>query len=251
MGPQSTPLGTRLRSALDVVATISIIVASLTLVWVMLYPRPQVAPQGAGGAPNRPAPPPPSAPVSLDGAWTAGSKSAKVVIIEYSDFQCPYCVKVARDGLPEIRKRYVDSGKVLLAFRHLPLEQMHPFALKAAETAECAGEEGKFWEMHDKLFAFANPAQLNDASLRQASSELALGGQRFDSCLAGTKTKKVRDEAKAANSLAVLGTPTFFFGLMLPDGRVSVTQRLSGALPVAQFEQVLDGLLAKVQADVK
>jgi protein-disulfide isomerase len=248
--PQATPsLFSRFRALLDVVATLGIIAVSLSLIWVLLFPRPQGSPSASEGAGPRLVPTPPSHPVSLDGAWIAGNKSAKVAIIEYSDFQCPYCGTVEREALPEIRKRYVDSGKVLLAFRHLPLEGIHPFALNAAQAAECAGREGKFWEMHDRLFA--RQGQLDDSSLRQSFSALGLGGRRFDDCLAGSTINKIRGEAKDANALAVTGTPTFLFGRTLGDGRVSVAQRLSGALPTVQFEQILDRLLESAQADLK
>lgn len=106
-------------------------------------------PAGRGG---RPAPPLPAQPLSISDAVVKGSERAKVVLIAFSDFECPYCSRFAKDTLPVLDEKYVRTGRVRVAFRHLPIESIHPTAFKAAEASECAREQGRFWEMHDRLF---------------------------------------------------------------------------------------------------
>src|SRR3989344_1487036 len=83
---------------------------------------------------------------------TKGDKNAPIVMLEFSDFQCPFCAKFWAETLPQIEKNYVDTGKVYFVYKDFPLSEIHPFAQQAAEAALCAGEQGKFWEYHDKLF---------------------------------------------------------------------------------------------------
>jgi protein-disulfide isomerase len=188
-----------------------------------------------------PAPPLPTDAVTLDGAQVEGSRNARVAMIEFSDFQCPYCGGFARDTLGSLEQTYVRSGKVLLAFKHLPLERLHPFALKAAEGAECAALQGKFWEMHALLFA--DQSHLEEVAIRQRAAKLGLDRAAFDDCLNGQVTDKVRQAAADAARLAVSGTPTFFLGSVRQDGKVDVTVRYDGAITSNQVASALDRLL--------
>lgn len=230
------------RSVLEAMATLSFIVVSATVVWAMLSDR-LAAPAARKPVPaaRRPEPPVPVEPVSLEGAAIRGNRIAKVAVIEHSDFQCPYCGRFAREILPELEKGYVATGKVLLAFRQFPLT-IHAFAEKAAEAAECAGRQGRFWEMHDRLFV--NQQQLDAASLQAHAKALQLGPKVFEACLAGEAADKVKQDTETGKALLVTGTPTFFIGTIQPDGRVKVVQRVSGALPLAQFEAALDRVIA-------
>jgi protein-disulfide isomerase len=190
---------------------------------------------------TRPPEPLPESPVSIDGAATAGSARAHVGLIIFSDFQCPYCGKFARDTFPQIKTQYVDSGKVLVAFRHMPLTGIHPFARKAAETAACAGKQGRFWEMHDSLFADQN--SLDTPALMSRAHRLNLESSQFESCLINDSPLRIKRDMDEADHLAIHGTPTFLVGTMTLDGNVHVLQRFSGAQPFSQFQNVLDGLL--------
>src|SRR6185436_20936742 len=87
--------------------------------------------------------------LTLAGAATKGRASAPLVMLEFSDFECPFCGRYSRETYPQVQREYVDTGKVRYVFRHTPIERIHPQAMKAAEAAECAGTQGKFWEMHD------------------------------------------------------------------------------------------------------
>jgi protein-disulfide isomerase len=200
---------------------------------------------GQAGRPPGPQPPSiPAEPVSLAGAQTKGNPSAKVAIMEFSDFQCPFCSRFTLTTYRDLTSEYLDTGKVLLAFRHLPLDQIHPYARKAAEAAECAGRQGKFWEMHDRLFV--DPSKLTLPDLETHASAAGLGVPDFKDCLAGDAAQRVAHDVSEAARLEVYGTPGFLLGTIWPDGRLRVTDRLSGAQPIGAFRVVLDRLLASI-----
>lgn len=194
------------------------------------------------------APTQPSAPsmikVSIDGNPVKGNPNAPVTIIEFSDFQCPFCSRFYTQTLPSLQENYIDTGKVKLVYRDLPLDNLHPNARPAHIAAECADEQGKFWEYHDVLFD--NQAQWNRLSsadlssqLNQYATTLGLNSASFDSCLS---SKEIADEVQsdflAASQYGATGTPTFFIGNE-KDGYV----RLVGAQPYASFQAAIDSQL--------
>lgn len=150
------------RSVLDVLTSITLIAAAVTLIY-----------KNTAGGSARAEMEVPSTPLSIQGAQLRGSKGARAVMIMYSDFQCPFCARFAKEVFPQIEQRYVATGSVALAFRHLPLP-IHPQALQAAAVAECAGRQGKFWEMHDRLFA---ETSLNADTLNALPEFVDLGFQ--------------------------------------------------------------------------
>ena len=159
-----------------------------------------------------------------------GPASAPVTIVEFSDFQCPYCAQAALT-LRQLSKQYGD--RVRLVFRHFPLKQIHPHAEKAAEAASCAGEQGHFWEMHDRLFE--NQAHLDPADLKRYASDLHLNTAAFGRCLdSGRAASRVQRDAAAGEELGVRGTPGIFV-----NGRM-----FKGALPLQRFARVIDAELA-------
>jgi protein-disulfide isomerase len=183
----------------------------------------------------------PTQPLSLIGAATKGSRTAKVAIIEFSDFQCPYCGVFARNTLPLLDRDFIQPGRVLFAFRNLPLTEIHPFAQRAAEGAACAGQQGKFWEMHDSLFG--DPRHLDQGSILRRADALELRASAFAVCLEGNAATAIQQDEAAAQALAIDGTPIFYLGVLLADGRLNVLNVLAGAQPISQFEGALDGLL--------
>ena len=134
----------QLRELLDVIATIAIIAMAGIVGWSTFHTTTTVASQPR--SPTRDIPLP-EAPIPLAGAAIEGSDTAPLAVIEFSDFQCPFCANFARDTLPQLREKYVRTGKVRLAFQHLPLKA-HRFAETAARAANCAGRQTKFWQMH-------------------------------------------------------------------------------------------------------
>jgi protein-disulfide isomerase len=161
-----------------------------------------------------------------------GDENAPVTIIEYSDFQCPYCGRLYRNALKDIKENYVDTGKVKFVFRHFPLS-FHEFAQKAAEAAECAGEQGKFWEYHDKLFENQNALKIDD--LKKYASELGLDTTQFNDCLDSGKYKeRVKSDSSLGQSQGVSGTPASFVNGI----------KVSGAQPFSAFQQIIEAELA-------
>ncbi len=166
-----------------------------------------------------------------DQDYIRGNKNAAVTLIVISDFQCPFCER-HEPTLAQILEAYGD--KVRIVWRNFPLTSIHPYAQKAAEAAECAGEQGKFWEMHDKLFA--NQEVLDVDSLKSYTKALGLNESQFNQCLdSGKYTAKIAQQAQEAQAAGVTGTP----GTFVND------QLVKGAYPFETFKQIIDGLLAK------
>lgn len=158
-----------------------------------------------------------------------GPADAKVTIVEFSDFQCPFCAR-AYDTVEQVMQAY--PGKVRLVFRNFPLN-FHPFAQKAAEASACADDQGKFWPYYETLFK--NQQKLAVADLKDHAKSLGLDATKFAKCLdSGDKTKSVQVDQEAGTQATVNGTPAFFInGVML-----------SGALPLEEFKKVIDKELA-------
>jgi len=154
-----------------------------------------------------------------------GPANAPIEIIEFSDFQCPFCQR-ANPTVDQVLKTYGD--RVRFVYRHFPLGN-HPNARPAAEAAQCAAEQGKFWEYHDRLFA--NPSKLGDGDLKQHAAALGLDTSKFNACFAAQKYKAQIDaDVQAGQEAGVSGTPAFFV-----NGRM-----LSGAQPFDAFKRLID-----------
>jgi len=169
-----------------------------------------------------------------------GRADAPVTIVEFSDYQCPYCRRFQAEAWPRLKRKYVDSGKVRFIVRDLPLD-FHSAARPAAEVAHCAGEQGKFWPMHEALLR--NSTQLNDTYVIQLAREIGLDVQRLRACAIEDRYEGAitRNAAEAA-SLGINATPTFVIGGSA-DGKLDGV-RVAGALSYEQFAAYLDQLLA-------
>ncbi len=179
----------------------------------------------------------PSAPagkvdVNLDDDAVLGDKNAPVTIVEFSDYQCPFCARFWSQTLPSIKKEYIDTGKVKLVFRDFPLESIHPMALPAAIAAECVKEKGgdsAYFKIHDKIFE--NQASLSKDNLVSWAKELEYD---IKSCLDSEKYKsEVKKDLSDGSSYGVQGTPAFFV-----NGKL-----ISGAYPFSTFKQLIDAEL--------
>lgn len=188
--------------------------------------------------------------VAVQGAPALGPDRARVTIVEFSDYQCPFCRRHSSQVLPELVKEYVKTGKLRYVFRDFPITSIHPQAHRLHEAAHCAGDQGRYWEMHDRLFEDSRRTEAKDLAARARA--LGLDAQRFEQCVAeGVHAARVRQGVADGENARVRGTPTFFVGLTAPDGAPMRPQRLIvGAQPYAAFKQAIDGLLAAVgQAD--
>jgi protein-disulfide isomerase len=179
----------------------------------------------------------------ISGEPFKGSPAARLAIVEYSDYQCPFCGEYSREVFPRLDGDYVKSGKVRYYFRDLPLPS-HPQALPAAQAARCAGEQGKFWEMHERLFA--NQNALSADALKQHAAALGLDAGRFNDCLASGKYRgMVARSMASAERLRIDGTPAFLIGLLDANGEVvKVSQVMLGAKTYEEFKALLDGVLS-------
>lgn len=171
--------------------------------------------------------------VSAEDDAVLGNANASVTIIEFSDFECPYCGKFFTETLPLIKQNYINTGKVKLVYRDFPLS-FHPDSEKAAEAAECAGEQSKYWEMHDKLFE--NQNALGVDSLKQYAKDIGLDSAQFNACLdSGKMTSEVQKDSADGQSYGVSGTPTFFINGV----------ELVGAQPYSAFDQAIKQALGQ------
>jgi protein-disulfide isomerase len=170
-----------------------------------------------------------------------GKPDAPVTVIEFSDYQCPFCERFFTGTLPALKKDYIDTGKVRYVFRDFPLDSIHPQARKAAEAAHCAGEQGKYWEMHDRLFK--NQRALMVENLKGLARDLGLNVDGFDSCLdQGKYANTVSEHLAAGSAVGVTGTPSFFVGKTGEDGTLEGIN-IRGSQPITAFRQVIDRLL--------
>ena len=172
---------------------------------------------------------PPRTQVGFDPARVRGNPKAKVMIVEFSDFQCPYCGQVEAT-LKSVLAKHQDT--VALAFRDMPLSAIHPLAYGAAEAARCAGEQGKFWDYHDLLFG--DQAGLDRNGLIAKAAKLQLDGKQFDSCITSEKYKaQIQQDNQEGMRAGVSGTPGFFINGVF----------ISGAQPEAAFEKIIQDQL--------
>ena len=167
----------------------------------------------------------------LDDDTVKGDEDAPVTIVEWSDFECPFCERFYQQTLPSIEEEYIKTGKVKLVYRDFPLS-FHANAQKAAEAAECAGEQGKYWEMHNLLFG--QGVQGGVAGFKQYAKTLGLNGAKFDTCLdSGAMAAEVQKDMSDGAAAGIQGTPGF-----LINGKL-----VSGAQPFSVFKQVIDAEL--------
>jgi len=195
-------------------------------------------------------PPPPARPVDalleLGNAPVKGEKNAKLILIEFSDYQCPFCKRHVQTTLPQVEKSYIETGKLRYVFKDFPLAGIHPQAPKAAEAAHCAAEQGKYWQMHDRLFA--EQQALAPENLADHAKGIGLAVEPFKICLdSGRYAATIRKDIAEAEKLGMTGTPTLFLGVADGD-RVKLVRMLVGAQPFGLFKDEIDKLLAETSA---
>lgn len=205
---------------------------------------------GVGNQQGNQQPPPPSGSgeVSMDDDAVLGDENAPVTMVEFSDYQCPFCRKFFIDTLPSIKKDYIDTGKLKLVFRDYPLN-FHPAAQKSAEAAECADEQGKYYQMHDKLFAEQQKQGEGTVTytvqdIKKWAGEIGLNAANFNSCLDSNKYKdEVAKDMADGQAAGVDGTPGFLVGKSTSDGIIKEATLITGAQPYDQFKAAIDAIL--------
>jgi len=194
------------------------------------------------------APTQPTAPsvfqVSLDDDPVKGDPNAPVTVVEFSDFQCPFCSRFYTQTLPALQENYIDTGKIKLVYKDLPLDNLHPNARPVHIAAECADEQGKFWDYHDVLFEKQSEWQRLSSSdlqttLIQYADDFGLQTASFEACLSSPEmADEVNADLLQAASYGATGTPTFFIGNE-KNGFI----KLVGAQPYAAFQAAIDAQL--------
>lgn len=212
----------------------------LTAIKTLLQGRAQPQPQGPTGAEWI------GASIPVAGVPARGLDTAKVTLVEVSDFQCPFCRRHVQQTLPQIEAEYVKTGKIRYMFADYPVAQLHPDAFKSHEAANCAGDQGKYWQMHAVLFA-APPARGAGqmAVLTGLAQNIGLDIAKFGACMSsGAHSASVRDSVKRMEQLGVPGTPIFFLGATPAAGQpMKIDAFVYGAKPYAEFKAAIDQLL--------
>lgn len=213
----------------------AIILAGVLISAAIIYSNGGFGKLSAGGTANVGQAPGGQKEVSEDDDAFIGDKDAPVVMIEFSDFQCPFCRSFWRDTFPLIKSEYIDTGKVRFVYRDFPLS-FHPGAMSAAQAAECAEEQGKFWEMHDKIFSEqdklgSGTVQFNADDIKKWAREMGLDTREFNTCLDSQKyADEANNDLKDGQVVGVSGTPGFFI-----NGRLVV-----GAQPFSAFQAIIE-----------
>lgn len=184
--------------------------------------------------------------ISVDDDPMKGNPDAPITIIEFSDFQCPFCAKFHEETLPQLEQNYISTGKVNFVYRDFPIQSTHPNAVPAAFASECADDQGKFWEMHDMIFENQRvwqglQIQQSMSLFRDYAVEIGLNTDEFDSCMSSGKyAEEIQNDLDDGRKYGVTGTPGFFVG----NEEIGFT-KLIGAQPFSSFQRVIDGQLGR------
>lgn len=180
--------------------------------------------------------------VEIAGAPVNGPATAPVTIVEISDYHCPFCRRHVQQTQPQLYSDYVRPGKVRHVFLHYPIEQLHPDAYRSHEAASCAADQGKFWDLHTKLFE--KPVRTIEELVPLAQSA-GLDADAFRACLdSGKHAQAVKDSVARIQKLGISGTPAFLIGRTPSSGPMKVSKVVEGAQPFSVFKTALDEALA-------
>lgn len=175
--------------------------------------------------------------LDVQGFPTLGVNDQAPVMIEFSDFQCPYCRAFASGTFGEVKAQFVDTGRLRYVFVNMPLERIHPRALNAAKTAHCAWKQGKFWEVRDSFFR--EPALTDPVAARTLVADLGVDPTTFSRCMDAEAEPQIRASMSLGERLGVVATPTFIFGRTQSDGRIRAFRRIRGIVDVATTEDAI------------
>ena len=201
--------------------------------------------EGARGRPSKPPFKPTE--VTIGEAPVLGAADATVTLVEFSDYDCPFCRRHKDQVMPDLVKNFVDTGKLKYVMREFPLA-MHPNAKGAAQAALCAGDQDQYWQMHDKMFA--NQRKLGVENLKTFAVELGLDSTAFDTCMDdGKYANQISADLTTGGRMGITGTPAFVLGLTDPKdpNKANVTQFISGAQSLEKFTQTIEDLLKQAE----
>jgi protein-disulfide isomerase len=205
----------------------------------------------AGQRPAQPSGPPvdpfANKTIALSNERTRGNAGAKVTLVEVSDFHCPFCRRQTLQTLPQLMTEYVNSGKARYVFVDYPIAQLHPDALKSHEAANCAGDQGKYWQMHESLFA--NAPVRDVAQLTAQAKTIGLDVGKFSACMSsGRHAAAIRDSIERMQELGVGGTPLTLIGITpAPGAPMKIVSSVYGARPYPDFKAAIEAALAQAR----
>ena len=182
--------------------------------------------------------------VSVAGAPFMGEEKAQLTLIEYSDYQCPFCSRHSRNTMPQLTENYISNGKLKFVMREFPLTSLHPRAVAASLAALCANDQGKYWEMHNVLFD--NQRKMSDDQIKSYAETIGLDVDAFVGCMdAGKYNDQVASDLAEGRGLGITGTPSFALGMTDPDdpNKVKVMKIIKGARSYESFAQQIELLL--------
>jgi len=189
-------------------------------------------------------------PLTIAGRPSKGNPRARLTMVEYSDYECPYCGQYIAQVYPQIDREYIATSKVQYVFKNLPIEQLHRQTFKAHVAAACAGDQQRYWEMHDALFRDQRNLTLD--RFVELASMLKLDPVAFRACVESTKYEAlIREDIREAQNGGVRGTPVFVLAFTDPKGQTITPARvIVGAQPFEAFKEAIDALLAQANANV-
>lgn len=181
--------------------------------------------------------------IDVSGAPALGPADDVLTLVEFSDYECPFCIRHFTQTMPQLKATYIDTGKIRYVFKDFPVDENHPMAIRAHEAAHCAMEQQKFWALHVRLFSA--PGTHTPDQLVARATEAGLDIPAFKACIAsGRTTATIRQSVAVATELGADGTPTFYLGRRdLATDHVRVVKMLDGAQPFSVFQQAIDDLL--------
>ena len=182
--------------------------------------------------------------IDLADAPFKGSPTSTVALVEYSDYECPYCIRHFTQVMPDIQSAYIATNKIRYMFRDFPIDELHPQSIRAHVAAHCALEQGKFWDMHNRLFT--KPGTHVPDELTARAKEIGLNPAAFSACIAADKySASIRQSTAFAISMGASGTPFFIVGNFDPKThQLTPIKAIPGAYPFSQFQQIIDAALA-------
>lgn len=230
---------TKIQRGLDVTASICMIVVSVVIITGGWARVPSVSVGSAG---------PPMEKITSDTLVdlsdikaSVGSDDARFVMVEFTDFQCPFCRKYSREIYPLLKHEFIDSGKIRYIVQNFPLTSIHPLAMFAAKTGQCAAKQGKYWEMHDWMFG--NPEKLGEADLLTHAVSIGLNESLLHKCLTEDAEKALDSARTLARTFNIQGTPTFVFAEAQSDGKLRPVAVLKNSQQYANFQAALRELV--------
>jgi protein-disulfide isomerase len=231
------------RSVIGTIETFAVLSSAAAILWTLVI-QPQMV--SAKRATRNAAPHSPIETIKTDLRTTTADATIKIgsprlAIVEFSDFQCPYCARYATETFAKINHEFVQTGLVAYVFRNFPIESIHALSLNAAEAAECSGRQGHYLEMHDLMFR--RPQALSPDDLANDVRALHLDEQAFRACIASSAGDAIRRDQLEGFRLGVRSTPTFLIGTLQADGATIIAQkRITGAQSLETFKTAIQSV---------